>query len=181
MFAAKAVAVALVSIAVVNAAPAPGLFDDLTSDAASVFDHATSAVGSAYDAASSVVESALVQATATSVYEDATKVIGTATSQAFATIVTSNGIPIVEVTSVGGPAITLATGTASGFTTSFAGHTFTAAPASSTASSSSSSASATTSASGKDKNAAVGGFEMGGALHLAAFLGSVVAGAAMVV
>ncbi|EKM61685.1 uncharacterized protein PHACADRAFT_248445 [Phanerochaete carnosa HHB-10118-sp] len=175
MFAAKVIAVALVSVAIVNAAPAPGLFDDFTSDVDSVFDHATSAVGSAFDEATSVVDSALALATASSVYEDATKVIGTATSQVFATIVTANNVPVVEVTSVGGSAITLATGTASGFTTSFAGHTFTAASATGTSTSSSASASST------GKNAAVGGFEMGGALQLAAFLSSIVAGAAMVV
>ncbi|CDO77262.1 hypothetical protein BN946_scf184753.g12 [Trametes cinnabarina] len=39
------------------------------------------------------------------------------------------GTPVVEVSSVGGAAITLATGTASGgFVTNFAGYTFTAAP-----------------------------------------------------
>ncbi|KAH9854410.1 hypothetical protein C2E23DRAFT_867448 [Lenzites betulinus] len=38
------------------------------------------------------------------------------------------GTPIVEVSSIGGEAITLATGTASGFPTTFAGHLFTAAP-----------------------------------------------------
>ncbi|KAI0829060.1 hypothetical protein BC628DRAFT_1194169 [Trametes gibbosa] len=38
------------------------------------------------------------------------------------------GTPIVEVSSIGGPGITLATGTASGIPTTFAGHLFTAAP-----------------------------------------------------
>lgn len=162
MFAAKAVAVLLVSAAAVNAAP--GLIDDLTSDVASVFGKATSAV-----------ESVLVLETASSVFKDATKVLGTSTSQAYATIVTANGVPVVEVTSVGGPAITLATGTATGFTTSFVGHTFTAAPTTTSSSSSAASASAT----GKDKNA---GSSLDGraALQLAAFVGSVVAGAALV-
>ncbi|KAI8980573.1 hypothetical protein BD414DRAFT_538213 [Trametes punicea] len=38
------------------------------------------------------------------------------------------GTPVVEVSSIGGPAITIATGTAGGTVTSFAGHVFTAAP-----------------------------------------------------
>ncbi|KAL7284959.1 hypothetical protein ACG7TL_000048 [Trametes sanguinea] len=42
------------------------------------------------------------------------------------------GTPVVEVSSIGGSAITLATGTATGAVTSFAGHTFTVAPKSNT-------------------------------------------------
>ncbi|KAI0673962.1 hypothetical protein C8Q78DRAFT_1152025 [Trametes maxima] len=37
-------------------------------------------------------------------------------------------VPVVQVSSIGGPGITLATGTASGIVTELAGHTFTAAP-----------------------------------------------------
>ncbi|OSD01184.1 hypothetical protein PYCCODRAFT_552246 [Trametes coccinea BRFM310] len=44
------------------------------------------------------------------------------------------GTPVVEVSSIGGSAITLATGTATGAVTSFAGHTFTVAPKSNFAS-----------------------------------------------
>ena len=41
----------------------------------------------------------------------------------------TNGVPVVEVTSSGGPAITIATG--AGSTTNFGGHIFTVAPTSS--------------------------------------------------
>ena len=86
--------------------------------------------------------------TATSIWEDATKALGgTATTSAFATIVTVGGVPVVEVTSVGGAAITLATGTQSGFTTSFVGHVFTAVPSPAPSSASSSASSSSASAS----------------------------------
>ncbi|THG95662.1 hypothetical protein EW026_g6031 [Hermanssonia centrifuga] len=187
MFCSKAILLALLPLAVSalpqqKRAPVPdfgdvigSVFNDATSGAASVFGDATSAFVAATSDVGSVVDSALAEATATSIYEDVSKAFGTATSQAFATIITSNGVPIVEVTSVGGPAITLAT--QSGVTTSFAGHTFTVVPSSSS-SSTSSSASAT-------HNAAMGirpwTLSTGSFVGAAGVVGSVLLGALVVV
>ncbi|KAL6307796.1 hypothetical protein BKA93DRAFT_767887 [Sparassis latifolia] len=66
-----------------------------------------------------------MEESATELYESATEVLGPSTSKVYATITTISGTPVVEVTSVGGKAITLATGSAShAKTTTFAGHTF---------------------------------------------------------
>ncbi|PCH34388.1 hypothetical protein WOLCODRAFT_135683 [Wolfiporia cocos MD-104 SS10] len=119
---AKVFLYALLPIAAINAAPAKrGLFDDATS----LFGDATSAVESVVGEATSAYHVGVLEASATQVFESATKELGTSTSQVYATVTTISSTPIVEVTSSGGPAITLATSGASKImTTTFAGHTF---------------------------------------------------------
>ncbi|KAI0964532.1 hypothetical protein AcW1_001331 [Taiwanofungus camphoratus] len=140
---AKVFVYALLPIAVINAAPAKrGLFDDFSS----IFNEATSDVKSVVGVATSAYHSDEVAGSASTLFADATSVLGTATSQVFATVTTISGVPVVEVTSSGGSAITLAT--SSGMTTSFAGHILTVAtPSPSSSSSSSSSGSSSSSSS----------------------------------
>ncbi|KAI0726856.1 hypothetical protein C8Q72DRAFT_843430 [Fomitopsis betulina] len=75
----------------------------------------------------------VLNAEASSVYQSATSVLGTSTAHVHATVTTISNVPIVEVTSVGGSAITLGTlipvhGSSHlsqpVATTTFAGHTF---------------------------------------------------------
>ncbi|OSX67207.1 hypothetical protein POSPLADRAFT_1037901 [Postia placenta MAD-698-R-SB12] len=119
---------ALLPLAVVNAAPARrGIIDDVTS----AFGEATSAAESAWHGVTSAFHEGEVAGTATQIYDSATSELGTSTSKVYATVTTISGAPVVEVTSVGGAAITLATSgahsgtsTARVMTTTFAGHTF---------------------------------------------------------
>ncbi|KAI0697673.1 hypothetical protein BC835DRAFT_1305121 [Cytidiella melzeri] len=173
-------------------APAPGLFDEITSlfqeatsDVASDFDIATSDVvskiSSATAAVGSVVESVRESATgcltvdgfitASSVFADVTSILGTETQSAYATIITASGVPVVEVTSVNGPAITIAT--SSGMTTSFAGHTFTVATPTSTSSTSASPTSSKSSAAGMSSS----GMSKRMLLSVATVVGGMLAGA----
>ncbi|KZT02204.1 uncharacterized protein LAESUDRAFT_431020 [Laetiporus sulphureus 93-53] len=119
---AKVFVYALLPAVIVNAAPARrGLLDDISS----VWGDATSAVHSAYSEATSAYHEGVVDESATLIYESATKQLGTSTDKVYATVTTISSMPIVEVTSVGGAAITLATsGTSQPVTTTFAGHTF---------------------------------------------------------
>lgn len=132
-----------VSVATSDAA---SVYTAATSDAASLYSAVTSGAESIYSAATSALNSDQATAAATLLFQDATSALGTGTSAAYATVATVDGTPVVQVTSVGGPAITLATG--AGMTTSFAGHVFTAAvPPSSSSGSASPSASASGSSS----------------------------------
>ncbi|TFY63690.1 hypothetical protein EVJ58_g3110 [Rhodofomes roseus] len=126
---AKVFVYALLPFAVVNAAPIAQR--DIASAASSVVGHATSVVGSLWAEATHGLAAGILSAEASSIYKSATSVLGTATSNVHVTVTTISGAPVVEVTSVGGPAITLAT-THSGHhhhsipvaTTTFDGHTF---------------------------------------------------------
>ncbi|KAH9926511.1 uncharacterized protein B0H18DRAFT_1118993 [Fomitopsis serialis] len=126
---AKVFVYALLSFAVVNAAPIAQR--DLVSEASSLFGHATSVVGSVWGQATHGVAAGILNAEASSIYRSATSELGTSTARVHATVTTIHGAPVVEVTSVGGPAITLATTSLPGqshsrpvATTTFAGHTF---------------------------------------------------------
>ncbi|KAI0352290.1 hypothetical protein OH77DRAFT_1428837 [Trametes cingulata] len=68
-------------------------------------------------------------AEAEAVMAQAATAIPTSETQLSLFIADVDGTMLVEVSSIGGSAITLATGTASGVPTTFAGHLFTAAPA----------------------------------------------------
>ncbi|OBZ68629.1 hypothetical protein A0H81_11470 [Grifola frondosa] len=130
---AKAFVAALLSAAAVHAAIVPGpakrdIISDLTSVAgdatsfvASDFSAATSAAASLTSSIGSVVDSAIEAEKASSLFAEVTSELGTSTTGVFAILTTVSGTPIVEVTSAGGSAITLATST--GQTTSFGGHT----------------------------------------------------------
>jgi len=126
---AKVFVYALLSFAVVNAAPIAQR--DLVSQASSLFGHATSVVGSVWGQATHGVAAGILSAEASSIYRSATSELGTSTAHVHATVTTIHGAPVVEVTSVGGSAITLATTSLPGQshsrpveTTTFAGHTF---------------------------------------------------------
>jgi len=132
---AKVFVYALLPLAAVNAAPANLQGRGILGDITSAFGDATSAIDSVYSGATSAYHSGVVAASATQVYDSATSELGTSTSKVFATVTTISGAPVVEVTSVGGDAITLATsGTSTGMTTTFAGHTFVIPSTSATAS-----------------------------------------------
>nr|VWP00927.1 ATP-binding cassette sub-family A member 8-A [Ganoderma boninense] len=148
--------------------------------------------------ASYVGSSTLMDIQATLGVMDAQKSIGTATHLTAFIATDANSAPVVMVSSIGGSAITLATGTAAGGTTTFGGQVFrTAAPAVLAADSSSSGAAAsstmsmsmsssastsTSTSTGKSNGAAPGGVRVSrsavaGAL---AVLGSVALGAVAV-
>ncbi|KAI0778999.1 hypothetical protein BD413DRAFT_609526 [Trametes elegans] len=76
-----------------------------------------------------------MQAEAAFVMEQVATAIPATETQLSYFIVNVATTPVVQVSSIGGSAITLATGTAEGTLTSFAGHTFTAAPATNNAAS----------------------------------------------
>jgi len=88
------------------------------------------------------IEHKIEDGQAKGLYNHATKIIGKDSSKVHATIATMNGRPVVQVTSVGGPAITLATGK-HGVKTSFAGHEWKVATATPSSSSSSATPSVT--------------------------------------
>ncbi|KAL1950960.1 hypothetical protein VTO73DRAFT_109 [Trametes versicolor] len=80
-------------------------------------------------AASAVGTGAILEVEASLVMAQAMTAISPTETQLSLFMADVAGTPIVQVSSIGGPAITLATGTAaSAFPTSFAGHVFTAAP-----------------------------------------------------
>ncbi|KAI0354782.1 hypothetical protein OH77DRAFT_1425910 [Trametes cingulata] len=62
------------------------------------------------------------------VYVQALSAIGLTNTQLTATVTEIAGVPVVEVSSIHGQAITIATGTAGGAPTTFAGKVFTAIP-----------------------------------------------------
>ncbi|EPS97841.1 hypothetical protein FOMPIDRAFT_1127674 [Fomitopsis schrenkii] len=130
---AKVFVYALLPFVVVNAAPIERRGrNDLLCLTRSVAQSVLNAEGT-YLLTSSLHRILTRSSSASSVYKSATHVLGTSTAHVHATVTTISNIPIVEVTSVGGSAITLATLTsASGTnhhsqpvaTTTFAGHTF---------------------------------------------------------
>ncbi|CCL98545.1 uncharacterized protein FIBRA_00545 [Fibroporia radiculosa] len=121
---AKVFVYALLPIAAINAAPTipkRGLLDDVKS----AWSVATSDVASAVHGVETGYHLGVLEASATQIYDSLTSELGTATTKVFATVTTISSVPVVEVTSVGGGAITIATsGASSTMTTSFAGHTF---------------------------------------------------------
>ncbi|KAI9067182.1 hypothetical protein FKP32DRAFT_1755315, partial [Trametes sanguinea] len=78
--------------------------------------------------AQAIGTASMLNAEAAFVLAEATTLVSPTETQLSVYIDYFAGTPVVEVSSIGGSAVTLATGTATGAVTSFAGHTFTVAP-----------------------------------------------------